>query len=433
MMRAVADKTVSFRPGSRGRTYSITGSASDTGVLGAIERDQGMYEDGICRLLERVLRPGAVAIDIGANIGVLTVLMADLCGPTGAVHAFEPAGENFNYLMKNVAASGATNVTASRAAVTAGDGPVTIEFNEAYPAGSFVDQGASASPSASVSASAEKVDGVALDSYVERAGLERIDLIKIDVEGFEPAVLHGAKATLARFRPMLIVECNVPPLRRLSGASYVDLLGLMRAAYDTVAIVEPTGATVPLRGVDDLELALAHHGVVDLVGVPDGHTGLGLRTRRARSRALAARARLRREHNDKRPPARNFLLGEHISFEPAVDEMSGFTGEVQQVSVTVVNRSRWWLSSDFVYEPINLSYHWLRSDGSAAVFDGHRTKFATPLGPGRATKMDMTVELPPAPGNYTLAITVVQEAFGWGDQINPACVRHLPATASSPA
>ena len=40
----------------------------------------------------------------------------------------------------------------------------------------------------------------------------------------------------------------------------------------------------------------------------------------------------------------------------------------------------------------------------------------------------MTVELPPDPGSYTLAITIVQEAFGWGDQINPTCVRHLPAT-----
>ena len=357
MMRAVADKTVSFRPGSSNRSFSITGSEHDTGVLGAIERDQGTYEDGISALLERALHPGAVAIDVGANIGVLTVLMADVCGPTGAVHAFEPAAENFKHLEHNVAANRLTNVSANHAAVTAVDGPVTIEFNEAYPAGSFVREKASAT--------GDQVEGVSLDSYVARAALKRVDLIKVDVEGFEPAVLHGALASLARFRPILIVECNVPPLRRVSGASYVDLLGLLRATYDRVAIVEPTGATVPMRGVDDLELALAHHGVVDLLGVPDEATSLGQNAPRARARALMARARLRREHNDKHPPARNFLLGEHISFEPAVDEISGSVGEVQQLSVTVVNRSRWWLSSDFIYEPINLAYHWLRADGSA--------------------------------------------------------------------
>src|SRR5438093_1104363 len=126
---AVADKTVTFRP-ARGRSYAITGSAADAGVVGAVERDAGRYEEGVCALLLGTLRAGDVAVDVGANIGVLTVLMADLCGASGRVLAFEPAAENFAYLGANVRANGLDNVAASMAAVTDADGAVALEFNE---------------------------------------------------------------------------------------------------------------------------------------------------------------------------------------------------------------------------------------------------------------------------------------------------------------
>lgn len=404
----MADKTVAFRP-TKGRSYAITGSDADTGVLGAIERDEGRYEEGITALLVRALSPGSVAVDVGANIGVLTVLMADACGPTGRVLAFEPAAANFAYLQANVRANGLANVDASMAAVTADDGNVELVFNEAYPAGSFVVTDGSGGTS---------VEGVRLDTVVEKLALERLDLVKVDVEGGEFSVLAGARATIDRFHPLLVVECNPPPLRRVSGSSYLDLFSALRASYPTVAAATPDGDIAPLGSAGDLELLLGHHGVVDLVALTDRHRVAVNR------RALE---RIARRHNDKKPPYRNYFLGRGVSFEPGRDSIEGAPGEAMRLPLVVVNRSRWWLSSDFEYVPINLAYHWVDASGAVAVFDGHRTPFPTPLGPGRAVRLDLTVELPAEPGRYDLVITMVQESFGWADQIDPRCRRLVPA------
>jgi hypothetical protein len=65
------------------------------------------------------------------------------------------------------------------------------------------------------------------------------------------------------------------------------------------------------------------------------------------------------------------------------------------------------------------------------IANGHRTSLPTPLGPGRSVTVDLTVELPALPGEYQLAVTLVQEAFAWFDELNPDCTLMVPMRVGS--
>ena len=184
----VADKTVSFRP-YPGQSFSIVGSEHDAGIVGELERSGGLYQRELTALLRRRLPPDAVVVDGGAHIGVLTMLLAALC-PGGRVYAFEPVPENHAHLQRNLAANGIDNVTVEQIALYGSDGELTLIFDEAYPGGSHVGDGKCRVPSAR------------LDTWARSRNLDRLDLVKLDVEGAEPAVLDGAEETLRRLRPM---------------------------------------------------------------------------------------------------------------------------------------------------------------------------------------------------------------------------------------
>ncbi|MBW3557278.1 MAG: FkbM family methyltransferase, partial [Actinobacteria bacterium] len=250
----MTDRTVRYRP-FEGAEFEIVGSDADRGVLLSIEERDGRYEPGIGHLLRRVLPVDGVAVDVGANIGVLTRLMAELA-PRGRVYAFEPAAENFGYLQRNVA--GLDHVQVRRAAVVDREGPVNLEFNQAYPAGSFV---------SGPGGQGEQVEGVRLDSWAAGVALPRLDVLKIDVEGAEPSVLAGARDLIRRHRPVTVVECNVQALRRIAGLGLDEFFACFSTLFDRVAVVEESGATTIVSSLSDLELLLGHHGVVDLVGL----------------------------------------------------------------------------------------------------------------------------------------------------------------------
>ena len=199
----MADKTVAFRP-FPGQSFSLRGSDADAGIVGELERSGGLYQRDLAALLRRRLPSDAVAVDGGAHIGVISVLLASLC-PDGHVYAFEPVAETAAHLEHNLAANDITNVTVERLALYRDDGEITLAFDESYPGGSHIGDGEF------------RVATARLDTWAQARGLDRLDLLKLDVEGAEPAVLDGAEETLRRFQPLTVVECNpvgpAPPRR----------------------------------------------------------------------------------------------------------------------------------------------------------------------------------------------------------------------------
>ena len=199
----------------------------------------GNYELAETRYCERVLRPGDVAVDVGANIGLYTLLFSQLVGPRGQVHAFEPAPANARRLRVNLLLNDVANVSVEEAAVYSRDGSVTLNlFDDRL--GSWHTLGRPELPDpfrpghTLAPAGAIEVPAVTLDDYAARHGLEQIALLKVDVEGAEPDVLAGAAGLLEQKAVgAILFEVSLPqaeslghdglePFERLAAAGYVS-------------------------------------------------------------------------------------------------------------------------------------------------------------------------------------------------------------------
>ena len=150
------------------------------------------------------LGPGAVAIDIGANLGEWTVPLARAVGAGGQVLACEPAPRAAKALEATLGANALRQAEVVRCAV--GDHDGSAEFTMPVVTSTRTDTGTARIGAAGPGHQALSVPLSSLDSLAARRGLRRVDLIKIDVEGHEKQVLDGAETTLSRFRPAMVIE-----------------------------------------------------------------------------------------------------------------------------------------------------------------------------------------------------------------------------------
>jgi FkbM family methyltransferase len=160
----------------------------------------GTHECHIADLLLTSVRPGDICIDIGANIGYFTMIMARLAGRTGKVFAYEPVPENFAILKKNaeIASRDGAPVTTINAAVSERSGPMRIVRREYSTYHQVVPE--------NEAAGADSISGVCLDDELPRLALNSaVSFLKIDVEGHELSVLRGLRESLRLGRIRRIV------------------------------------------------------------------------------------------------------------------------------------------------------------------------------------------------------------------------------------
>ncbi|MCC7101423.1 MAG: FkbM family methyltransferase [Rubrivivax sp.] len=148
-----------------------------------------------------LLGEGAVLVEVGANAGYLTVPLARMVGTSGRVVAFEPQPAIHRLLCANVALNGLPQVDCVHAAVGAGEDVVEVPVIDPAVGGNF---GAVSLVDVVDGARTAAVPLVSLDRAC--GGLERLDVVKIDVEGMELEVLKGARELIGRFRPVLVPE-----------------------------------------------------------------------------------------------------------------------------------------------------------------------------------------------------------------------------------
>ena len=157
------------------------------------------YEPEI-KLLDYLLSPGDIFIDGGANLGVFTVIASKLVGIKGKVLAFEPAEENFKLLKKNIELNHQQNVNIYSIALSNKEGETKLHHIDNAPTSySFGDDSES-------SIEYEVIKTTTLDSIIEDSNLNRVDVIKLDVEGAEELVFQGATKVLEEFSPIIIFE-----------------------------------------------------------------------------------------------------------------------------------------------------------------------------------------------------------------------------------
>jgi FkbM family methyltransferase len=171
----------------------------------------GAYEAAELAVLLAAAEGARTVFDIGANVGWYTLHLASALGPDGRVFSFEPVPATFAALERNVALNGVQGrVVLNRLGLA--EAPGEAEFFLPEETGSVA---ASRRPlfqeqrNQTVHATLDT-----LDAYVQRAGIERLDLLKCDIEGGELPMLRGGRATLERFRPVVFLEM----LRKWSAA-----------------------------------------------------------------------------------------------------------------------------------------------------------------------------------------------------------------------
>jgi FkbM family methyltransferase len=173
----------------------IVGSAPHGAWLGTLERDK------LARFMAR-LRPGMTVWDIGANVGLYTLPSARAVGPAGQVVAFEPMPRNLRFLRRHLALNGLGGVAVCDAGVSDAAGTLRMAEGDS-PSECHVDPGGG-----------WEVRAVTLDQWLSESGLPPPDVVKIDVEGSDDAVLRGGARSFAKYRPPVYLALHGEPQRR---------------------------------------------------------------------------------------------------------------------------------------------------------------------------------------------------------------------------
>ena len=185
-------------------------------------------------LVQRLLTGDDVFWDVGANVGYFTLVAATALDNRGQIVAFEPGKNAYERLTENLALNPYQNIQTFPVAVSDREGEAVLHL-----AGDIADSSASLYPTAQAQAGQEVCRTVALDHWLESEGLRPPDLIKLDAEGAELAVLQGAQKLIHDSPPLWLMEMEEKTLQA-AGAS--------KAAVATSSPAAATGRRISARG-----------------------------------------------------------------------------------------------------------------------------------------------------------------------------------------
>lgn len=177
-------------------------------------------EKHLLELLITVLRPGDVVYDVGSNIGLYAVFCAKAVGEQGQVIAFEPDSESYAHLQENLKLNGLANVISFRKALGEQSGQGKLYRGEENADSSLV------SPSTGRDLGHELVEVEEGDGFIKAMNLPLPRAVKIDVEGYEYAVIRGLRHILAQQSCELLV-CEIHPRLLSQGVGPDGLLELI--------------------------------------------------------------------------------------------------------------------------------------------------------------------------------------------------------------
>lgn len=189
----------------------------------------GRYEPNEFSWLDRVLKPGMTFLDVGANLGLYTIFAARRVAETGRVIAIEPSSREMERLRKHVEQNLLSNVSLLPVALSDCSAEAVLLVAAASHAGHNTLGSFGYNTQLE---HREKVRAVRLDDLMESAKLERVDVIKMDIEGAELAALRGGALTLAKYRPILLMELSDRALNHQKASSTEVLSLLADYGYD---------------------------------------------------------------------------------------------------------------------------------------------------------------------------------------------------------
>lgn len=170
-------------------------------------------------LVKKEVRSGDVVLDIGANIGYYTLILARLVGENGRVFAFEPEPENFDLLKKNVEINGYRNAVLVKKGVSDVNGKTRLYLSEE-------NRGDHRVYDSRDDRNSMEIETIRLDDYFKDYE-GRIDFIKMDIQGAEGKALQGMPLLLQKFKELKIIMEFWPTVLKKAGTEPGDLLGFL--------------------------------------------------------------------------------------------------------------------------------------------------------------------------------------------------------------
>jgi len=209
----------------------------------------GLRDAGVRRLIAREVKPGMVAVDVGANVGCYTIELARRVGAGGRVYAVEPEARCFELLGRAVGAGRCAQVELRQVAAADYSGWTTLYLAD-------VDQGDHRVVPADTERHMVTVRAVSLDGLLAEA--PRVDFVKLAVQGAELGALRGLRRTLSR-NPSLRVLCTIAPaLLERAGTSADALFDVLADGDRTPHRVRADGVAEPIDRRAAWSLARAH-------------------------------------------------------------------------------------------------------------------------------------------------------------------------------
>ena len=217
----------------------------------------GTYDTPLISAALQLMPPGGLAVDLGANVGFWSVPLAK----KGRVHAYEPVPSNADRLHDNAFLNGVqATLAVRRLAISSTSGELCLSLREDFQRGAETGNAAVVIDSSDAEFETVSIQADTLDSQAAQLGWDRLDVLKIDIEGHEDLALMGGRKTLDKFRPVIFVEWNdsyydrrgVDPAARfahaLMGVDYACLRHTSSGWSEVASFASP-------KNLDDLVLA----------------------------------------------------------------------------------------------------------------------------------------------------------------------------------
>lgn len=203
-----------------------------------------VYEPYQLDLFRSYLKEGMVVLDIGANIGLYTLIASKRVGETGKVISFEPEPENFSILSKNIKENEMwDNTTSVQKAAADKEGTFPLFLAES-------NKGNHSIYAHDDSIKTIPVETVSVDIWLSENGIEKVDIIKIDIQGAEPLAFSGMKNIL-KSNPILLVEYE-PILIRSAGYDPIGMLDLLKTSGYNLFNIDENKKSI--RQIEDIQI-----------------------------------------------------------------------------------------------------------------------------------------------------------------------------------